>query len=107
MSCSEIFLSQDGIFQHSTDCARFFFLLSTVVTIFGKHRLISQFLENVSSLDFLPNALFSHQSTTDCTAQTLLTETLNTTKFIEVTSHTETFSTEKESEKTTLFLLLA
>ena len=66
-------------------------------------RLTSQFLENVSSLDFLPNALFPHQSITDCTAQTLLTKTLNTTKFIEVTSHTETFSIEKEPEKQLCF----
>lgn len=33
-----------------------------------------------------------HPSTTDCTTETMVTETLNTTNFIEVNSHTETGS---------------
>ena len=44
----------------------------------------------------------SRQSTTDCITQTLLTEILNTTKFIEVTFHTDTGSSEKDSERTTV-----
>ena len=46
----------------------------------------------------------SRQSTTDCITQTLLTEILNTTKFIEVTFHTDTDtgSSEKDSERTTV-----
>lgn len=42
------------------------------------------------------------KSTTDCTTHTMLTETLHTTKFIEVTSHTGTGSNDKDSEKATL-----
>ena len=44
----------------------------------------------------------SRQSTTDCITQTLLTEILNTTKFIEVTFHTDTGSSEKDSKRTTV-----
>ena len=80
----------------------FFLSLTTQPFLAVNANLISQFLESVSSFNFLPNALSPHQSTTDCTAQTLLTETLNTTKFTEVTSHTETVSSEKESEKVTI-----
>ena len=42
MSCSQIFLSQDGIFQNSTGCNKKNFLLPTMVVTFGKqHSLIS------------------------------------------------------------------
>ena len=44
----------------------------------------------------------SRQSTTDCITQTLQTEILNTTKFIEVTFHTDTGSSEKDSERATV-----
>lgn len=39
-----------------------------------------------------------HPSTTDCTTETMVTETLNTTNFIEVNSHTETGSSQKAVE---------
>ena len=42
MSCSQIFLSQDGIFQNSMGCNKKNFLLPTMVVTFGKqHSLIS------------------------------------------------------------------
>ena len=37
MSCSEIFLSQDGVFQNSMCCNKKFFLLPAMVATFGKH----------------------------------------------------------------------
>ena len=58
MSCSEIFLSQDGVFQRSTGCTKIFFsfcqpwwrpLVDT--------SLISQFRENVSSFNFLTKTM--------------------------------------------------
>ena len=36
MSCSEIFLSQGGVFQHSTGCSKIFFLSPTMVATLGK-----------------------------------------------------------------------
>ena len=49
MSCSEIFLSQDSVFQHSMGSTKKVFLVNTC--------LISQFGENVNSFNFLANAL--------------------------------------------------
>ena len=58
MSCSEIFLSQDGIFQNSMCSNKKNFLLPPMVVTFGKHNsLISQFWENVISFYFLANTL--------------------------------------------------
>ena len=37
LSFSEIFLSQDGIFQRSTGCTKKIFFLSTMVATFGKY----------------------------------------------------------------------
>ena len=61
-------------------------------------------LLNTAKIDGMHNS--PCQSTNDCTTQTFLTETLSTTKFIEVTSHTDSDSSEKILKKQ-LFLLLA
>ena len=37
MSCSEIFVSQDVVFQNPMWCNNFFFLLPTMVATFGEH----------------------------------------------------------------------
>ena len=51
MPCSEIFRTQDGVCQYSTDCTKKWCqpLVNT--------NLISKFQENVSSFNFLANAL--------------------------------------------------
>ena len=62
MSYSEIILSLNGIFQHSTGCAKKFFSFRQPWWRFLVYTsLISQFRENVISFHFLANALcFQH-----------------------------------------------
>ena len=56
MSCSEIFLSQDGVFQHSMYQKNFLRSQSWWRPLVNTS-LISQFQENVNSFSFLANTL--------------------------------------------------
>lgn len=59
MSCSDIFLCPDGVFQRSMDCTKKKKkLLLTMVPSFGKDTsLIFHFQEHTRSFNFLANAL--------------------------------------------------
>ena len=57
MSCPEIFLSQGGVFQLSTDCTKTIFLDGWRHPLVNTS-LIPQFRENVSSFNFLANIQF-------------------------------------------------
>ena len=57
MSCSEIFLCQDGNFQHSMGCTKKSFLLPNMVATFAKYQMNFPILRKRQQFNFLANAL--------------------------------------------------
>ena len=60
MSCSEILLSLDSVFQRTGGTKKKNFLSPTIVQPLVNTSVISQFRENVSHFNFLVNALISY-----------------------------------------------